>query len=231
MSIYKDLLTQRGPEERGEGLAPPTKGGTSQAQNLHHMLDQHLNASNWVLLTATHSGAGTTYLLCELAQYFSQYLVHGEQRVLLIDGNSQSPDLHVRLQAENALGLSDLLLTGKVDQVLQRDVLPHVDFISNGAGRLFFPEHLFKSQDSVLLQFLSQYRYVLVDAPPVFSHPDALLLARMFPSVVLVTEYRKSKKDVVEEAKRRLEGTGAHVIGGIINKLQHNIPQWLYNRI
>jgi succinoglycan biosynthesis transport protein ExoP len=231
MSIYKDLLTQRCPEERSDGSPLEGKGGTGQAQNLHHMLDQHLNASNWVLFTATHSGAGTTYILCDLAQYFSQYLIHGDQRLLLIDGNSQSPDLHSRLGAENALGLSDLLLTGKVDQILQRDVLPHVDFISNGAGRLFFPENLFKGQDSVLLQFLSQYRYVLVDSPPVFSHPDTLVLARMFNSVVLVTEYRKTKKDVVEEAKRRLEGTGARVIGGVINKLRHNIPQWLYNRI
>lgn len=230
MSIYKDLLTQQGTSS-GTSAAMGGKNLSSEAQHLHHMLDQHLQSNSWVMFTATHGGAGSTRVVLELAQYLSEALAHGDQRVLLVDGNSQSPTLHHMLDGTNAMGLSELLITGRVEQILQRDVLPQVDFISNGTGHLMFPEAMFRTQDSTVMQLFSQYRYVLVDAPPLFSHPDALVLARLFSSVVLVTEYRKTKKDVLEEAKRRVEGAGGHVIGGVINKLQHSIPAWLYNRI
>lgn len=231
MSIYKDLLSQRPDPAPTEAPVPSQRHQLDNVQNLHHMLDQHLVESNWVMFSATHSGAGTTYIVYHLARHLSQTLSHGEQRLLVIDGNSQSPVLHHLLQAQNALGLSELLVTGKIEQVIQRDVLPNVDFISNGAGQLFYPEYLFKAKDSALIQTISQYRYILVDAPPLFAHPDALVLARMFPSVVLIAEYRRSKKDVVMEAKRRLTGSGATVIGGVINRIQHGIPTWIYNRI
>jgi len=231
MSIYKDLLTQQERHATPGEMDSALRGLSSEAQHLHHMLDQHLQSGSWVMFTATHAGAGSTTVVLELARYLSEALAHGDQRVLVMDGNSQAPQLHHHLGAHNAMGLSELLITGRVEQVLQRDVLPRVDFVSNGTGHLIFPEAMFKTADSTVLQLFAQYRYVLVDAPPLFSHPDALVLARLFTSVVLVTEYRKTKKDVLEEAKRRVEGAGGRVIGGVINKLQHSIPQWLYNRI
>ena len=80
-------------------------------------------------------------------------------------------------------------------------------------------------------QLFQAYDYVLVDTPPMFTYTDALILGNIFKHFVLVLEYGKSKIDVTLEAKKRIEESGCKVIGGVINRIQHTIPEYIYKRI
>ena len=69
---------------------------------------------------------------------------------------------------------------------------------------------------------------VLVDLPPVLDTPDASLLASSLDGVLLVLEAEGTRWEVAREARHRLEAAGAKVIGAVLNKQPHHIPNWLY---
>ncbi|OGB06171.1 MAG: hypothetical protein A3E25_16400 [Burkholderiales bacterium RIFCSPHIGHO2_12_FULL_69_20] len=69
---------------------------------------------------------------------------------------------------------------------------------------------------------------LLVDLPPVLDAPDATLVAPRLDGVLLVLEAEGTRWEVAREARHRLEAAGAHVIGAVLNKKPHPIPNWLY---
>jgi Mrp family chromosome partitioning ATPase len=69
---------------------------------------------------------------------------------------------------------------------------------------------------------------LLVDLPPVLGAPDATLLAPRLDGVLLVLEAEGTRWEVAREARHRLEAAGARVIGAVLNKKPHPIPNWLY---
>lgn len=229
MSIYRELL-QTGAETAGKGhLLGQDEYDHYQA--LHHMLDQLVKSGNGVTFSATHPGTGATDVIYQLSAYFSDVYKIADQRVLVIDGNCLNPQLHQLYGVENSMGLSELFLSAQFEKLVHRDVLPQIDFISNGAGRLYVPETFLGGEMSDVAQQLAAYRYVLIDSPPIFAHPDTMQLGRVFGNTVLVCEYGKSKADLVSEAKRRLESAGIQLVGAVVNKYKHSIPAWIYDRI
>lgn len=229
MSIYRDLLQQPGSEVRAAMTL--NRDEYDHYQALHHMMDQLVKQGNGVVFSGTHVGAGTTTLLHQFAAYFSEAYQVSDQRILVVDGNCTHPELHHVFGVENAMGLSEMFLTDQFEKVVQRNVMPQVDFVSNGAGRLYVPENVLQASLSDVSQQLAAYRYVLVDAPPLFAHPDAALLGRVFGNMVLLCEYGKSKSDMVAEAKRRVDSAGITMVGAVVNKYKHSIPSWIYDRI
>jgi len=65
-----------------------------------------------------------------------------------------------------------------------------------------------------------EYDFVLCDTPPVFSVPDALVVAQTSDAILLVSEYRNGmNRDMNEEILRRLSSTGRPVCGVILTKV------------
>ncbi len=58
---------------------------------------------------------------------------------------------------------------------------------------------------------------VVVDAPPVLPVTDAVVLGAQADAVVLVLRAGRTTADTAEEARKRLDGVGARVIGVVLN--------------
>lgn len=69
---------------------------------------------------------------------------------------------------------------------------------------------------------------LVVDLPPLLETPDAVLLAPQLDGVLLVLEAEGTRWEVAREARQRLAAAGATVIGAVLNKKPHPIPNWLY---
>lgn len=63
----------------------------------------------------------------------------------------------------------------------------------------------------------NQYDLILVDGPAVHSNSDAILLADIARTVVLVADYRKLQSRVLEQSAHCLTGVGARILGVVIN--------------
>jgi capsular exopolysaccharide synthesis family protein len=62
-----------------------------------------------------------------------------------------------------------------------------------------------------------QYRWVLVDSPPVAAVTDALLLAQRADSTILVVQQNKVDRAMVKRALSALRKVTPHVIGAVLN--------------
>lgn len=76
-----------------------------------------------------------------------------------------------------------------------------------------------------------QFDCTLLDAPPITLSPESASLARWTDGVVLVVHAGKTRWEVVQQAKTRLEEAGAKVLGVVLNRRKFVIPQFLYGRI
>ena len=64
----------------------------------------------------------------------------------------------------------------------------------------------------------SDYRYVVMELPPVSDTSPALALARYLNGVLLVLESERDRKEQAERSAAMLRGAGATVLGAVLNK-------------
>jgi Mrp family chromosome partitioning ATPase len=230
MSIYKDLIQSEKPSVflHEESVS---HGQLESTRSLHHRIDNNLTEGNGIVFTGMGSNIGTTYILMNLVRYLSLTLKQMNLRILLIDGNTHTGALNQQLGVENRPGLFNFFQEDFNPEMIHKDVMPGVDFLPAGTAEWNLPDISNPEIKTRAEDLFKKYNYVLVDAPPMFVHSDALILGAVFRHFVLVMEYGKSKLDVVLEARKRLEDNGSILIGGVINRLQHTIPDFIYKRI
>jgi Mrp family chromosome partitioning ATPase len=73
--------------------------------------------------------------------------------------------------------------------------------------------------------------WVLFDAPPVNHFDEGLALSGMVDGVVMVIQAEKTRWEVAQSAKQRLEDSGGRILGVVLNKRKFYIPKWLYETI
>ena len=66
-------------------------------------------------------------------------------------------------------------------------------------------------------QLRGQFRWIIVDSPPLASVTDALLLARHADMTVLVIQHDKVNKKVVKRSLLALRKATDHVLGAVLN--------------
>jgi capsular exopolysaccharide synthesis family protein len=168
-----------------------------------------------VLVTGTAPGEGKTHTLLNLAKLLA---VSGESTVVL-DGDLRRPMLHQRLGLVRDPGLTDVFTRGTdLSSLLRLTRVKNMSALT--AGPLPpNPPALLARADLVthLEQLRRQFRWVLVDSPPLASVTDALLLARHADLAVLVIQQNKVDKKVVKRSLAALRRVTPHVLGAVLN--------------
>jgi Mrp family chromosome partitioning ATPase len=77
----------------------------------------------------------------------------------------------------------------------------------------------------------TQADWVMFDAPHINSYDDSIALAARVDGVIMVVEAEKTRWEVAEHAKQRVENSNGKILGVILNKRQSHIPDWLYKRL
>jgi Mrp family chromosome partitioning ATPase len=77
----------------------------------------------------------------------------------------------------------------------------------------------------------TQFDWVVVDAPPVLESPESVHLAPLADGVVLVVRSGHAKRPVVMRAADLLRKSGARLLGSVLNRRRHEIPDFIYRRI
>jgi polysaccharide biosynthesis transport protein len=168
-----------------------------------------------VLITSAQSGEGKTTVAANLALSLAQL---GES-VLLIDADLRRPSLHDFFGVENCSGLVDFL-TGKADwrnfvwrsptaglAVLFCGPVPPnpVDLLSS------------ESMPNLIREAVKEYKFVLLDSPPLLSLSDSRILATLVDGVILVVGSGTTPREVVYRAYTSAVHAGSRVLGAAIN--------------
>ena len=83
------------------------------------------------------------------------------------------------------------------------------------------PAAMFDSAEfeTFLAQMSEQFGRVILDAPPVRGSNDARIAASLCGATLLVVPQRGLNKRLIREARDRLVGFGAHIVGIVTNDL------------
>ncbi|MFO7970589.1 MAG: CpsD/CapB family tyrosine-protein kinase [Desulfobacterales bacterium] len=183
-----------------------------------------------ILITSPAHGDGCTTTAVNFAKTMAQFC---RLNVLLIDANLRSPRLHELFSVEYNRGLADLL-TKEEDKASLFKKVGHGNLYLIPCGKKNSgPLAIFESNrfDETLKLMREKFDYVILDAPPVNRYAETKVMAKKVDGVILVIESGKTRSQVAVKAKQELEDAGAKVLGVILNRRKHYIPEWIYRRL
>ncbi len=152
-------------------------------------------------------------------------------RVLIMELDLRRPRLAERLRVRAGLGMSTYLSgNSELASEIRPTNIPNLFLIPGGPIPPNPPELIGSERMRSAFRLLSQhFDILLVDAPPILSVTDSLVVSSSVDGVVLVVEAGKTPKDAALRAQNRLASVGATILGAIINKVEMNSAGYEYD--
>jgi len=194
------------------------------------LLSQAGQPPRTILVTSAQSSEGKTTLSVNLAVS----LASAGGRVVLVDADLRRPKIvrYFNLDAAQP-GLVEVL-TGQaaLESVSRKTPIDRLEVIGSGNIPPNPAELLGSIEMASVLDALSQqYDYVIIDSPPVLPVTDSVIMARCVDGVVLVVKGGATPRKVAQDAKTRLVGVGARILGVALNNVNiRGGDYYYYNR-
>jgi capsular exopolysaccharide synthesis family protein len=168
-----------------------------------------------VMVTSAQSGEGRTTVASQLAAS----LARAGKRTVIVDADMRHPSLHRLFDLPIAAGLCELL---RGDAELARALRPTgvrgLWAIAAGAFDGDSLEALSQDQMHPIVAWLrADFDYVIIDAAPVLSLADALIVGQYCDGAILSTMRDETQAPKLYAASERLHGVGVHVLGAVVN--------------
>jgi tyrosine-protein kinase Etk/Wzc len=174
-------------------------------------------ANNVLVVTGATPGTGKSFVSSNLAVLNAQ----AGKRVLLIDGDMRRGRLAAVFKQTGSVGLAEVL-TGQldIDHVIRDTGVHGLSFIAAGQFPPNPSQLLSTPRMQQLLDHLGElYDLIIVDTPPVLAVSDANMMASLAGSTLLVVRPNAQSERELEETAKRLDRTGAHLVGMIFNAM------------
>ncbi len=186
------------------------------------------------LKTLLFTGVGEGCGCSTTAVNFARALAKDKHlRVLLVDVNFRKPSIHRFFKMDPNEGMSELLggdldMNSKIRKIDSGNlsVIPSGDRFTEPLG-LFGSERI----NRLFSEINGHFNYLILDGPPVPASSETRILCNKVDGVVLVLEAGKTRRQVAIRAKKQIEESGGEILGTVLNKRKHYIPEWLYRRL
>jgi len=172
------------------------------------------------VLFSAGPGEGKSTTLHRLARLMAT----GGERVILIDSDLRRPTQHRLANRSREPGLAELLLGAKpLDEVIQKAIVPGLDFIPSG-GIANFTLGLIHSHRlrELIATLRGRYDKIIFDSPPIIGVSDASVLASAVDGAILLIQHRRNPQSMVLRAQQILEGLKTPLLGVVLNQVPAN---------
>lgn len=194
------------------------------------------NSGGLTLLVASSvSGEGKSIVAANLAISMAQT----GKKVLLVDANCRNPIQHKLMDLDAGIGLMDML-AGDVTlaDVIKNTAIDNLHVIVNGknlcrpvnSGRDGEPTSAGEdSQTDPSVLFISsrledfiklakkEFDVIIFDSPPAMLVSEPSAIGSKVDGIVLVAKANDTKKDIILQAKQRMQNPGGNVLGAVLN--------------
>ena len=183
-----------------------------------------------VVVSAMEAGNGCSWICARMAEVLASQ-VSGS--VCVVDANLRSPGLNREFNVPNHFGLTDAL---QVNEPIRRFVTslsrPNLWLLSCGAEVEGMQSMLSSDRMRALLPELQrEFDYVLIDAPPIVSGDDSVVLGRSAEGIVLVLRANASRRETARKAVQNLESANVRVLGAVLNRRTFPVPESIYRKL
>ena len=188
-------------------------------------------ATRVVQFTAAVGGEGTTTVAATFARILAQ---DPTQSVLLIDANLRRPGIGLFFGVPARPGLREL--AGAPGADLESSLVAVERWNLHVLTALpVASEHGQVFQADALRDFWARhgrhYRWVIIDAAPVLDAPETATLGTTVDTTVMVIQAARTKRGIVQRAMDVFAKAGAPVLGAVLNRRRHDIPEFIYRRL
>jgi capsular exopolysaccharide synthesis family protein len=181
------------------------------------------------VVSSTHA-EGTTTVAAQLAISLA---ADPKLPVLLVDANFRKPDLHNRFQVSQERGFINLLLGDEEFASLIKPTPVKNLFLMTSGKVVSDPAELIEVGDleAKLIRPAADFSCILIDCPPINTCPEAIMLASHSDAAVLVVLAGETRREVVLEARQRLDRAKVNLLGVVLNRRKYYIPNFVYGRL
>lgn len=209
------------------------KGVTSEAirtlrTNLQFSL---IDNSKVIMITSSVPGEGKSFVSANLAGAFSMV----NKKVLLIDCDLRKGRQSKIFGFNDDKGLSVLLLEDirNYKKYIHKTNIEGLEVLLNGIVPPNPSELLGSNKNTELLELLKKdYDIIILDCPPVTAVTDALVLSSLADKIVIVSSYKKTPIELLNETVKAFESVKEKLAGVVINqvKTKKGGRYYYYNR-
>lgn len=170
-----------------------------------------------ISVVSAGEGEGKTFVAANLALVFAQL----GTKTLLLDFNFRSPRIHSLFQVKNNRGATSLIIRrALMENAVQKAFLGTLDILPSGPTPPNPLELLSRGETNQLLKALKgRYGVVIVDTPAFLKNSDAQVISGLCDATLLIARKNFTKSASFGLVKRRLETSGAKIVGSVLNEI------------
>ena len=207
----------------------------SKIKEEYQKIKRNLFSSNASLETqafmfaSSNRGEGTSTVVTNFAITLASTEA---SQVLLVDANLRIPRLHTFFNIPKETGFAEILQAkGSWTDIVRSSKIPNLSVITAGET-VANPLLLFESPllEKIIREFRQHFDYILFDMCAINSSPDPILLAPQLDGLVLVVQADKTRKELIQQAKKTLDGV-VNILGVILNRKNYYIPDSIYQKL
>ncbi|MBN1479170.1 polysaccharide biosynthesis tyrosine autokinase [candidate division KSB1 bacterium] len=173
-----------------------------------------------VVITSAAPGEGKTLTSLNIAQLYARAGI----RTLVMDCDLRRPMVHKALKIRQEPGLTNALIdkAAHLESYVQlfNDESLHDNLAVLTCGALPpNPSEILgsKRMGDLLAQLEDMYGLIIIDAPPIISVTDSIILGQKVDGVLLVLRSGKITREAAQKAKKILENSKIHIAGTLLN--------------
>ena len=200
----------------------------------YHKLKNNLSLMNngeslgTILIGGSRRGEGASTLASNLARVMAE---DGGAGVVLLDLDFRSVSQQPR--KEQVEGLCDCVLTDvPLEGVVRKVGGAGLSLVGLGKAECE-PMRIIESDKfaSILDTLKKEFRCVIIDSAALGAYPESTTLASKADGVILLVQAERTRREIVADTSRKLAGSGAKVLGVVLNRVEHYIPRFIYRRL
>ena len=206
----------------GDGVV--TEAYRTLRASLH--FNRERDHGNVILLTSSIPQEGKSTTAINLAKA----LAESGEPTLVVDFDLRRSSLHHHLRLYREPGLSDYCSREmKLDLVMQSTKEPNLSAVTSGK---LPPNPPALIGSTAVKRFLDECRerftWIILDAPPIVSVTDPLLLAKLADMVLMVVRYNQVDRKLARRSLVALRRTDARVVGVVFNGIDPKSDSYHY---
>jgi succinoglycan biosynthesis transport protein ExoP len=178
-----------------------------------------------IMVTSAMMQEGKSFTALNLAVVLAQT----GQKVLLLDADMRRPTIHKYLGIPGNKGLSACLAGTESPEsmAVKIEEIPGLHVVPAGHMPPYPSEMLASDAMPQLLQhWREEFRYIVIDTPPVLAVTDAVVCARNADVVVLIARSEKTGRQSLLRTRDLLRKVRANIAGVVVNDLSFNSVEY-----
>lgn len=176
-----------------------------------------------ILITSSIPNEGKSFV----SMHLWKMLADAGFKTVFVDLDLRKSQINKRhnVQATGELKGLDYYLSGNAeyeDVLYETNIengymIPSSNMLENPATLLEDPRFL-----EMLDRLSEEYRYIIIDSPPLINVTDGALVASMCDGAVMVVRGRYTSKKLIKQSMQQLERVNCKLLGVVLNRVHEN---------